>query len=211
MTRGAIASILLLAAGLLLTPACSPYEQVDFSDQLNACRDDRADLQRRNKELAEQVKTLEGRVERLQQIGGPQRIELLYPVSAIDIDDTAAVDTDDIDGDDAVKVMLRPMDAHGSVLKRAGRVRVRLFDLAAEEAETLLHECVWTPEELGKNWYGGFGVYQFSLTCPLKKRPSQKEVTVRVTYTDYLSGKEFSKQAVVQVNPGDETATQPTD
>lgn len=157
-------------------------------------------LQRDNAELRGELAKLRRQIATLQDIG-PDRLEKLYTVSQIKLGRrTGGVDLDDNSGThEAVKVFLQPVDDRGDVLKTAGSATVELYDLAATEAENLIGRYEWSVDELAEAWYGGFMAYHYALECTWDEPPANEEVTVRVVFTEYLTGRTFTAQTVCTV------------
>ena len=139
---------------------------------------------------------------------GERRLDLLYRVDHIDLGNyTGGIAQDGQNVDYAVKVYLQPIDADGSVLKASGTVTVQLFDLAADPQKNLIAQYYWPVDQLSKQWASGFLAYHYSFLCPFVSPPQHPDVTVRVEFTDYLTGKTFSAQKLVKVRLA--PATQP--
>jgi hypothetical protein len=132
---------------------------------------------------------------------GKTRLDKLFHVEKIELGRyTAGIDTDGKSGDDAVKVYLRPIDREGHTIKAAGDVKIRLFDLGADPRQSLIGEYEWSADQVAKQWSSSFMTYHFSFVCPWKKVPPlHKEVTVRVEFVDYLTGKHFTAQKLCKV------------
>jgi len=141
-------------------------------------------------------------IDSLQALGGPERLKRLFHVRRIALGRyTGGVDLDGDEGDDGIKVYLRPIDADGSVIKAAGGVKIQLFDLAIEGKDNLIGRYEWTAEQISKQWSSGFMTYHFSFECPWKASPpAHDEITVRVEFTDYLTGKVLTAQKLCKVN-----------
>jgi hypothetical protein len=101
-------------------------------------------------------------------------------------------------GDEAVKVYLEPFDEDGHPLKAAGSVVVDMFDLAASD-DTRLGRCEFDTAAARGAWLSGGLLYEYVLTCPFESPPRHREVTVRVTFTDELTRRQFTEQKVVKV------------
>jgi len=202
-----------LLAMLLLCVGCDKPEppRLDANTLM-----DIEQLRTANQELRREVRDLRGEVKTLRQLGD-KRMDLLYKVQRITLGSvTGGVDTDGKSGDDAVKVAVVPVDQYGSTLKVAGCMKVQIYDLAAPKGRNLLAECGCDVDSAAEKWSEGmFGSY-YGLTCPLRGRPpAHAELTVRVEFTEYLTGKTFTTQKVIEIDlpkPGDATGepkTQP--
>jgi hypothetical protein len=149
----------------------------------------------------------------LQSLGAQRRLDVLYTVQRIQLGNfTGGVNTDSVPGDDAVKVYIEPIDQYGSVVKTPGQLTVELYDLAAPADQNRLGIVQLGVEAVGRAWFGGFGAYHFSVVCPFTTRPDHDEITVRVEFIDYLTGKTFTAQKVVKVRltPTQATTSAPT-
>ena len=137
------------------------------------------------------------------------RLDKLFTVSAIKLGKLTGGDDWDPSkpNDDGIKVAVTPIDQQGDKLKAAGSFVIDAFDLAETGAPQIGH---WTfdTEQSKASWYGSL-MYGYVFKCPWQKRvPGHRELTVRVTFTDELTGRQFTEQVVCRVHPP--PATQPT-
>ncbi len=141
---------------------------------------------------------------------GPKRLEYLFRVDKIDIGGySAGVNLSGKgEGHDAVRIYLVPLDKDGNAIKAAGAVRIQVFDLAAGP-EFLVCSCDFPVETIGKYWLGQFLSYYYKFECKFAAPPQHPNLTVRVTFTDYLTGREFETQKVftVRLAPTSQPAT----
>lgn len=108
-----------------------------------------------------------------------------------------------------VKVYVVPTDQDGQPLKAAGSFKVEAFDLGQPQ-NPLIGQWAFTTAEAKLNWYGAFMSYTYAFTLPWKawkRLPAHPEVTIKVTFTDELTGLSFEKQMPVKVQLP--TTTQP--
>ncbi len=148
-----------------------------------------------------QIQTLQGL--------GEKRLGLLFCVTDIKLGKyTAGVDLDDRPGHDGVRVYLTPIDADGHAIKAAGAVKIQLFDLAAKTGENLVSACDFPVDKIAERWSAGFMTYHYRFECRWKTPPKHDEITVRVEFTDYLTGKTFTAQKVCKIRlPASSPAT----
>lgn len=197
-------------AGLVLTAMMAGCD--GNAPQLEAIRAERNQAQQQVKDCQKEVAAIkeelavrDKQIEILQALG-PKRLEKLYHITSITLGNyTGGYDSDGKPGggqpgDDSIKVFMEPRDQTGSVIKAAGEVTIQVFDLAQPEGKNKIAECKWSSEELDKTWSGGFGVYHFGLLCPWKERPRHEDLTVRVVFVDYLTGREHAAQKAVKVH-----------
>lgn len=104
-------------------------------------------------------------------------------------------------GDESIRVYLAPFDAAGDDLKAAGTVVIEAFDLA-EEAPRLARWSFDLPS-MKSAWNSSGLLYEYVLDCPLAgvSVPATGELTLRVVFTDALTGRSFSAQQRVRVRP----------
>ena len=110
-------------------------------------------------------------------------------------------------GDDGLKVYVVPIDRSGDQLKAAGAFTVEAFDLAASPAR--IGEWTFDEEQSRKLWVGGALIYDYVLPCPWQTVPRHKKLTVKVTFTDALTQRQFTADKPVEVKPPPLPATQP--
>jgi hypothetical protein len=194
-----------LAACIMLT-ACTPQQPVRLDANMLL---EIEQLRTSNEELQQQLLHRDEQIVTLQKLGD-KRLGLLYTVQRVALaSGTAGANTDDKPGDDAVKVNVELIDQHGSVLKAAGSAKVQVFDLAMPEGKNLLAEREYDPNAAAKNWMSGLFSSYYSFTIPLPAEPAHGELTVRVEFTEYLTGKTFTTQDVIKVALPPKPTTQP--
>jgi hypothetical protein len=196
----AVPSLLLLAMSALGgCPGPEPIDPVllERDRALDEVKKLRAEVGRLRTRLAD----CEKQVAALQDLGDKRPGKLFY-VQRVEIGSyTGGVDLDGQDGHDGIKVFLQPIDQHGSPIKAAGEATVQLYDLAAPKEDNLIAEHRLTADELAKKWSSGFLVYHYSFVCRWKPHPPKhRDVTVRVAFLDYLTGKTFTAQTVCSVD-----------
>lgn len=81
-----------------------------------------------------------------------------------------------------------PTDQEGQTLKAAGQFAVSIFDLSNEEAP-LIGQREFTLEEARQAWHGQVMLFNYVLPIPLQREPQSDHVTVKVEFTDELTGR----------------------
>ncbi len=103
---------------------------------------------------------------------------------------------------DSLVVYVEPMDAAQDTVKAAGSVQVELWNLAAAPEKAKL--AVWEvgADELNTLWGRGLLGAYYRLTFPLQGvlKGDEKELTLTVRFTDYLTGKILTDQKVITEN-----------
>ena len=175
--------------------------RIELRDELIAAQNQVEDLQEENLDLRQQITAQQQAIQDLRQLG-QDRLEHLFVVDKIELGNyTAAANLDDKPGDDGVRVRFTPHDKYGSPLKAAGSIRIQLFDLTEAGEKPLIGQCKVPVEQAADHWAGHFGQYHYTTSCAWDRPPQKDELTVRVEFVDYLTGKAFSAQKVVKVSP----------
>ncbi len=191
-------------AGLLL-PAlliigCMPPRNVDLQRRVEQL--ERTVAQQEN-DLAARDNTITALNEKLARARGLTAADLehiFYP-EKIAIDRlSGGADYDGKPGDDGVTVYIRPVDRDGDVVKVAGDVRIQLFDLSAPADRNLIGEYFVSADEISKLWHGKLMTDHYTIKCPWPGTPpTNREITIRVTFTDYFTQRILSAQTTCQV------------
>lgn len=96
-------------------------------------------------------------------------------------------------------VYVQPVDAEGDVVKAAGTVAVQLWNLNKPNGEALLGQWQVEPAALRKLWFNAFTTgYRLTFDRPEGLETLSEPLTVKVTFTDYLTGETFRDQQVIE-------------
>lgn len=191
----------LITALLIAVTGCRTDVQTSLWKQIKSLRDEKTELslqverlRQDNAALAEQVKTLAGldRDSRTAVLPVPESIRIGRHSGLYDKSKTDAIA-------DTLIVYLEPIDSAQDVIKAAGDVRVDLWNLAAAQQEAKLKTWKVPAEELNGLWGRGLLGAYYRLNLPLKDAldGDEKELTVRVQFTDYLTGRVLTDQTVI--------------
>lgn len=95
-------------------------------------------------------------------------------------------------------VYLQPVDTEGDIVKAAGTVQVQLWNLSRPNGEALLGQWEVQPPELRKLWFDSFTTgYRLTFDRPESLEVLSEPLTLRVTFIDYLTGRSFRAQHVI--------------
>jgi len=97
-------------------------------------------------------------------------------------------------------VHVQPIDRDGDITKTAGAVDVQLWDLNKYNGQALLVQWHVEPNDLKKLWSAKFLTTSYRLMFDVADKIDEYEepLTVKVTFTDYLTGKVFKEQKVIK-------------
>jgi hypothetical protein len=96
-------------------------------------------------------------------------------------------------------VYVQPIDTEGDVVKGAGTVDVQLWNLNNLDGEALLGQWRIEPNELRRLWYDTLlsSSYRLTFDAPETLDVLAEPLTVKVTFTDYLTGEIFRDQYAI--------------
>ena len=148
-----------------------------------------------NKQLTKQIHVLSGLPEAV-------KGENLYCLQKIKIGKyTGFFDKDNDGTKEKLIVYIQPIDEEGDIIKATGTVDVQLWNLDSSETDqALLGQWHIEPSELKKLWFATLITINYRLTFDITDnvRNLEEPLTVKVTFTDYLTGKVFKEQKVIK-------------
>ncbi len=150
-------------------------------------------LKQENEQLKKQIDTLMA-------IGKEARTEALSTLTAVEISRrTGLYKKAETGRKERLVVYLKPIDDMGDVVKAAGQVEAELWNLNAQPEAARLGQWKIEPAELKKNWTSSFmsSSYKLQFDVGSLLKGDEKELTLKVRFTDYLSGKIFNSQIVI--------------
>jgi hypothetical protein len=174
------------------------------------------ELRRQNQELREQVQQLQiqreaqaatiralERQRTTVQTLPQERLDQLFTAHGVRIgrlSGGADLDPDKV-GDEAIRVYVVPLDQTRDRIKLSGDFVIEAFDLSDPDSPWL-GRWEFPRQGVEEHWVGQLTLYEYVFTCPWQDRvPSSEELTVRVTFTDALTGREFTDQRLIRINP----------
>lgn len=189
------------AAVLLISAGCQKQEEKNAWDKINELEDERAYLKQTIKDLRKQNEQIKQQFVTVSKIDKDVRIEALANIDRIAIDKRSGLFDKDDDGEnETLIVYIKPYDDAGDVVKMAGNVNLQLWDLSKKGNDALLGEWDVKAAELKKLWMGMMmtNYYRLAYKIPELLKDEQKELTIKVKFTDYLTGKVFTEQMVIK-------------
>ena len=185
-----------------LLVGCQKSSQSDnpLLNRIEQLTQDKAQLQKEltqsnsaNEQLRKQIQALSGLPENM-------KLDHIYCLQRVKIHRYTDLLDEDKDGKmEKLVVYVQPIDDRGDVIKAAGSVNVQLWNLNQSNGEALLGQWSVDVEELKTRWVT-FLVTNYRLTFDLaeKMESLERPLTVKVTFTDYLSGRVFNEQRVIE-------------
>lgn len=124
-----------------------------------------------------------------------EQLDQLFTASEIEIGKLSGVRPE------GLKIYVTPKDTAGDVLKSAGIMAVDVFDLSRKDQPSLGH-FDFSADEIRKQWYSSAFVTGYAAICPIQL-PANIEITVRVAFTDTLTGRVLITQKVLKTPPAE--------
>jgi len=188
---------------LTLTTGCEEANKKSpLAEQIQQLKQEKTELTRQierseneNEQLQKQILVLSGLPEEA-------KAENLYRLQRIKITRYTNFYDKDKDGEkEKLIVYIQPLDEEGDIVKATGAVDVQLWDLNSSEAnQALLGQWHVTPDQLKKLWFATLITINYRLTFDVagKVNDFDQPLTVKVTFTDYLTGRVFKEQRVIK-------------
>jgi hypothetical protein len=175
-----------------------------LSQQVQQLTSQKTDLQNQLEQTKIENDRLKKQAESLSTLPGDKRADAIYHLKSIKIDRyTNFYDDDKTPGATGKKklvVYVEPIDETGDVIKAAGTIDVQLWDLNKKENEARLAQWQVEPNELKTLWLSGMfsSGYRLSFDAAEIVDKFDKPLTVKVNFTDYLSGATFTEQFIIR-------------
>ena len=170
-------------------------------EEISALKQEKTQLREQMEESEKEVEQLKEQVQVLSGLPGEEKAKNLYNVQKIKVTRyTNLYDKDDDGRYDKLIVYLQPIDEDGDVVKATGSVDVQLWDLDKESDKALLGEWHVGAGELKKLWFSTIVTINYRMTYDVSEIISEykEALTVKVTFTDYVTGKVFKEQKEIR-------------
>jgi len=187
--------------GPMLLAACGP----DYGAVANRLREKNLKQSQEISSLKEELKSRDATIAAMRADAGPalqtlpaERLEQLFTATRMEIRSTTNTwDNGDGKGVAAFRVFIRMHDGNGQLMPASGTMAIEAFELPHAPAQPRrIGAWTFTPEEMKKCWYSGFGLDHFALTCPWEQgnAPTQEGVVFKATFKDLLTGNTLQAQ-----------------
>jgi hypothetical protein len=188
--------LLALAAGCQSANNTSP-----LTEEIKTLRQEKSELTSLAEQLKAENEQLDKQVQTLSGLPEDKRGENLYPLEGVKIGRyTDLYDKDGNGSKEKLIVYVQPIDQQGDVVKTAGAVDVQLWNLNNQADKALLSQWRVEQEELKKVWFATLITINYRLTFDVAGivESFEEPLTVKITFTDHLSGKMFEAQKVIK-------------
>jgi len=190
-----------IAALLILVSGCDNGGRRSLRDKFETLSRERTELKRQVEQLQSENEQLTGRVVQLAAMSPEARLEGLPELDRIELGRRTRLYDKDGDGrKEKLLVYVRPYDKTADSVKAAGKIQVQLWDLNADADQALLGQWEVAGAELKQLWASTFLTNYYRLTFDVGEllTGDEGELTLNVTFTDYITGKVLHAQKVIK-------------
>lgn len=170
-----------------------------LAEQLRELNQEKAQLESQIEECKAENQQLKERVDVLTGLSADQR--KLYNIERIEVGRfTNFYDKDDDGQKEKLIVYVQPIDEQGDIVKAAGSVEVQLWDLNEQANQALLGQWNLNPAQVQKRWVTTLlsNNYRLMFDIADKVEDFSKPLTVKVSFTHYLTGTVLQEQKVIE-------------
>lgn len=170
------------------------WEKIDrLQTQKNELQSRADKLETENQQLLDQCHSLDS-------IDPALRLSALDRLDRIEIGSYTRLIDDNKDGTlDTLAVYITPIDQAEDTVKAPGQVRVQLWHLDEAAPQPLVGEWTVSPEQLKTCWGHALTsrYYRLKFDLPQSLGDKTDDLTLKVEFTDYLTGKHLKAQTPI--------------
>lgn len=179
--------------------------ETSLSEQIENLRQEKFQLTRQLEQTQTENEQFKKRLHVLSGLPDEVKPESIYRLKRIKITQYTNLYDKDKDGTkEKLIVYIQPIDQDGDIIKAAGAVDVQLWDLNSPQAnQAMLGQWHVEANELRKLWFATLITINYRLTFDVADKIDKFEsaaggLTVKVTFTDHLTGRVFKEQIVIK-------------
>jgi len=174
--------------------------EMSLAEQVDKLKQEKTQLKKQIEQVKSENEELRDQVQVLSSLPEQVKGENLYRLQRIKISGYTNLYDKDKDGKkEKLIVYLQAIDQDGDIIKATGDVDVQLWDLSKEKEQALLGQWHVKPEQLKTLWFAALMThYKLMFDVADKIDKFEEPLTVKVTFTDYLTGKVFKEQKVIE-------------
>lgn len=183
---------------LVITAGC---EGNKLEKEVKTLQQEKTELKSQVEQSKSENEQLKSQVKVLSKLPADVRLEDLYNLEKIKITRYTNLYDKDKDGKkEKLLVYIQPIDEQRDIVKATGAVDVELWDLNKADGEAKLGSWHVTPGELKSLWCATLITINYRLPFDVAGivTGEEKELVVKVTFTDYPSGKVLKEQKVIR-------------
>ncbi|MBN2588287.1 MAG: hypothetical protein JXA96_00360 [Sedimentisphaerales bacterium] len=178
----------------------SGNEYAKLKTQIKNLNKENTQLTKQVEQISDENKQLKSQISVLQELPENVKGENLYQLVNVKIHNYSTLYDENKDEKlDTLIVRIQPIDNYGDVIKAAGSIEVELWNLNKPEGQAQIGTWQVNPEELKKTWNSTL-IKNFRLKFDISEKIEKFEepLTLKIIFTDYLTGKIFREQKVIK-------------
>ncbi len=186
---------------LPVTGCATPDDKESLAAEIEQLTQENTQLQKQIEQSDAENKQLRQQVQVLSDLPDGVKLENLNRIKSIKIGRYTGFFDKDKDGKkEKLIVYIQPVDEQGDTIKAVGTVDVQLWDLNRADSEALLGEWRVESNELKELWFATMITINYRLTFDITDiiESLEESLTVKVTFTDYMTGRVFKEQKVIE-------------
>jgi len=200
-----VPGICLIISVLTAIAGCGGTDKaVPLQDKIQSLTDEKAQIQKEMEQTKAENERLKKQNKVLAALPDEAKGENLSHIQEVKITNLTNLYDKDKDGKkEKLIVYLQPIDRDGDVVKAPGEVDVELWYLDREPAQAKLSDWQIKPKELKKLWFSAVMGTNYRLTFDISGMAIDptEPLTVKVAFTDLLTGKVFKEQYIIKPQP----------
>jgi len=186
---------------LLVTGCATPNDKESPAAKIEQLTQENTQLQKQIEQSNTENKQLKDRIQVLSGLPENVRLENLNRLETVKIGRyTGFFDKDNDGKKEKLIVYIQPADEQGDTIKATGTVDVQLWDLNKTNGQAMLGQWKVEASELKELWFATIVTINYRLTFDVTDivESQEESLTVKVTFTDYMTGKVFEEQKVIK-------------
>ncbi len=199
--RPVISAFFILIFTLAVTGCNKANEKAQLLEKIEQLTEQNTELTGALVQSKSENEELKGQVQVLSSLPEEVKGENLYNLQKIKIGRYTDFYDKDHDGKkETLIVYIQTIDDQGDKMKASGTTEVELWDLNKQDGQAMLARWKVEPEELKKLWNATMLTINYRLTFDITEivKSFNKPLTVKVKFTDYLTGRTFEDQRVIK-------------
>jgi hypothetical protein len=177
-----------------------PGRRQPLRKQVAQIAEQQSDLQIRLEQTQRENEQLRKQIETLTLLPDNKKAEM-FGVKSVKIGRYTNLYDENNDGvEETLVVYVQPLDEIGDAVKAAGAANVQVWDLSKPSAEALVADWSLDTDKLKKLWVDSIALIGYRLAFDVSKIRDKLNfpLTIKVTFTDYLSGRTFNEQFILR-------------
>lgn len=171
-------------------------------NMIEQLQEQKTELQQQLEKVTTERNQLESQIEVLTSLDSKVKAKDIYDMQSLRIGNyTGFYDKDDDGTTETLIVYLQPIGLNGDVVRAIGDIEVQVWNLNAPAGGGMIKRWSVEPAELKDNWYCSLITnYRLTFEAGDIAANAEGDLTVRIIFTDHLSGKVFKEQTVISAH-----------